>query len=102
MQTRGGWGPKFWVRYLWKPPKKTLYLAVSHAIYDSFNDTFLDEVSRCVEHYAAMRELWIVQDGCLAQHDVVVVDVVVLHELEEGLDRVPGPKVVGSGDIDLL
>ena len=75
---------------------------MSHAIYDTFDDALLDEVSRRVEHYAAMRELWIVQDGRLAQHDVIVVDVVVLHELEEGLDRVPGPKVVGGSDIDLL
>ena len=49
-----------------------------------------------------MRELGIVHNARFAQHDVIVGDFVVLHELEEGLDRVPGPKVVGSGDIDLL
>ena len=76
-------------------------LAVSHPIYYSFDDTRLDEVSRRVQHYATVRKLWIVQDGGLAQHDVVVGDVVVLHELEEGLDGVSGPKIVGGGNVDL-
>ena len=49
-----------------------------------------------------MQELRIVHNARFAQHDVIVGDFVVLHELEEGLDRVPGPKVVGSSDIDLL
>ena len=49
-----------------------------------------------------MWELWVVQDGGLAHHDVVVGDVVVLHELEEGLDGVSGPKIVGGGDVDLM
>ena len=73
-----------------------------HAIYDPFDDTRLDEVSGCVQHYAAVRELWVVQDGGLAHHDVVVGDVVVLHELEERLDGVSGPKIVGGGDVDLM
>ena len=49
-----------------------------------------------------MQELRIVHNARFAQHDVIVGDFVVLHELEEGLDCVPGPKVVGSSDIDLL
>ena len=75
---------------------------MSHAIYDSFDDAFLNEVPRCVKHNTAMRKLGIVQNICAAQHDVVVVDVIVLHELEEGLDCVPGPKIVGSSDVYLL
>ena len=75
---------------------------MSHAIYDSFDDTCLDEVSRRVQHYAAVQELWVVQDGGLAQHDVIVGDVVVLHKLEECLDGVSGPKIVGGGDVDLM
>ena len=75
---------------------------MSHAIYDSFDDAFLNEVPRCVKHNTAMRKLGIVQNICTAQHDVVVVDVIVLHKLEEGLDCVPGPKIVGSGDVYLM
>ena len=49
-----------------------------------------------------MQKLWIVYDGRLAQHDIVVSNIVVLHELEEGLDRVSSPKIVGGGDVNLL
>ena len=49
-----------------------------------------------------MLEFWIVDNICHAQNDVGVSNVIVLNELEKGLDCIPSSKVVGSADIYLL
>lgn len=72
---------------------------MSHAVNYSLNGICLDEVSRCVQADSPVTELWIVPNFRGVHDDVVAVDVIVLHELEEGLDAVPCAKVVGRANV---
>ena len=74
-------------------------LAVSHAVNNSPDGIWLDEVSRSVQADSPVTELWVVPDLSRVHDDVVEGDVVVLHELEEGLEAVPCAKVVGRIDV---
>ena len=75
------------------------YFAVSHAINYLLYGVRLDEVSCCVQGNTPVTELRIVPDFCGLDDDVVLVNVIILHELEEGLNSVPCTKVVGSSNI---
>ena len=70
-----------------------------HAINYLLYGLGLNEVSCCVQGNAPVTELRIVPDFCRLDYDVVPVDVIVLDELEEGLNSVPCTKVVGSIDV---
>ena len=64
------------------------YLATGHAINDSLDDERLDKVLGRVNHDAPVPELWVVDDDGAVHNNVAVEDVVVLDELEEGLEAV--------------
>ena len=68
---------------------------MSHAINYTPDCIWLYEVSRRVQADAPVTELWVVPDLSRVHDDIVEGYVVVLHELEEGLDAVPRAKVVG-------
>ena len=68
---------------------------MSHAINYSPDGVWLYEVSRSVQADSPVTELWIVPDLGRVHDDVVEGDVIVLHELEEGLETVACAKVVG-------
>ena len=75
------------------------YFAVPHAINYPLYGVRLDEVPCCVQGNTPVTELGIVPDFCRVDYDVVPVNVIVLDELEEGLDSVPRTKVVGSTNV---
>ena len=59
----------------------------------------LDKVPARVEDDAAVRELWPVADGDVVEDDVGAGHVVVLDQLEEGLQAVPQTEVVDGGHV---
>jgi hypothetical protein len=67
---------------------------VRHSVDDPYHDVGLDKVPRCVYADAPVAELGRVPDIDAGQDDKVARVVVVLHQLEEGLERVPRAKVV--------
>ena len=72
------------------------YLATGHAINDSLYDKGLHKVLCRVNHDTPVPELWVVNDDGAVNDNVAVEDVIVLDELEEGLEAVARAEV-GDG-----
>ena len=79
-----------------------MYLRCPHSINDSFDDVDFDEVPSSVEHDAPVPELGPVLGHIkIAEHDECLVQDVILHRLEEGLNGVASTKIILGTDCDL-
>jgi hypothetical protein len=74
------------------------YLTVRHSVNDPPYDQWIYKVSCRVQHDTPVSKLWVVSDHDVAQDDIVVADIVVLHQLEKSLEAVPGAVVAGGHD----
>ena len=74
-------------------------LGHGHGVYQSLYRVQLHKVSAGVEDDAAVGKLRPVADPDVVEDDVGSGDVVVLHELEEGLEAVPEAEVVDGGHV---
>ena len=70
-----------------------IYFAAGHAVNDALYDDGLHKVLGRVNHDPPVSELRIVDDDGAVDDDKCVQDVVVLYELEECLEAVPGAEV---------